>query len=1063
MKSFRQLKTGHTRADRGRRLRVESLEPRVMLDADGFLIGADVHFSLSFAPDDTDIAGQSNSLAARFDAIAPRADWQETILRAFQTWAVETNSDIGVVADGGEQFGAPGLNQKDDRFGDIRIGAIAMTPEVGAVSVPVGGLVSGTWFADVVFNTAFSYTTLDDIYAVALHEAGNVFGLEDNLDPNSPLFDNGVLSATGLPPTASDLAALRQLHGTRMPDDNEEDDGVTNNDSFLNATKLDKVKITGAAEGSAPSIVYGDISDNGDQDFYRINLAGDYTGSVTIQVRSNGISLLAPEVTLFSDTQQLLQQSISTSKTGDLITLQFTAPNEDPFIRIAGADPGLFGIGGYSLTAIYDGVNQIDQATIDLIAGGQFRFLEQEDIEKFFDADEDEHFGDDDHTDDTPLVAGRLLTSPGFAEATRYEAIGSIADATDVDFYQVKSPPPAALPLNVMTVLIRSIDTGGLVPLATVYDNADQLVTSTVLANGSGDYIIQVVGVTADDNYQVKIEAVNATGPFNTGNYKLTVVYGSQVTVLEPLSAGTVGNATTKNVHTLYIGQPQLFHLALDVAATATNTPTAVVATIYDSTQTAVFQIASTPGATRSREAVLLNPGEYTVEVVPVTLDGSTPPALSYELLGTAISDLFVGDPDDPNNHPFACTEPGLEGFFCYPGGFESPDPFLWDDFVDSLNTPPDEPDLPTLVTQIFGDWWSWVWDLAGVNGPPFGEPDTIQVQATPTGALAALLLGPSGSVLDNDIDPEDGPLIALLKSGTTHGSLNFETDGTFIYTPDQGFQGRDEFTYTAFDFTQESDVATVTIIVGVSGDFDADGDSDGADFLAWQRGFGTPSKAVLTNGDSDFDGDVDNQDLGTWQQQFGQSSVPVASNSDFDGDGDFDGSDFLAWQRGFGTLIGASPADGDADADGAVNSQDLTIWQGNFGTAGSAVALASSGTQAAIAASAPNRSTPPDQFAPESLLLGNFFLEIPVPVMSTVLSGNTVSLNQPDSSESPPAIVPAQIFEPQELARMTQPRAREIAARDRLFSDIGLARFRDLRSSLRDFFSEPDFSSRID
>jgi len=1005
----------------------------MMLDGGGVLAGADVQFSLSFAPDGTNIAGQSSDLAATFDAIAPTADWQDAILRAFQTWAIETNSDVGVVSDNGDRFGSPGKVQKDTRFGDIRIGAIEMSPEVGAVNVPVDGLVSGTWFADVVFNSAFSYQTLDDIYAVALHEAGNVFGLEDNLDPNSPLFNNGVSSATGLPPTASDIAALQQLHGARMSDANEAGDEVTNNDSFDNSTELDDAEVEGDVDGSAPSIVYGDISNSTDQDFFKIDLPEDYTGNVTIQVRSAGISLLAPEVSLYSATQQLLQQSVSTSKTGDLITLQFAAPNEDPYVKIAGATSGVFGIGGYSLVAIYDGVNQIDQATIDSIAGGQFRFLEQEDIGKFFDADEDELFGDDLHTDDTPLVAGSLLTTPGFAEATRYEVIGSIADSIDVDFYQVLSPPVAALPLNVMTVLVRSIDTGGLVPLATVFDNGEQLVSSTVLANGSGDYIIQVVGVAAGENYQVKIEAADVSGPFKTGNYDLTVVFGSQATVLNPMSAGTVGNATTKNIHKLYIGQPQLFHLVLNVAATATTTPTAVVVTIYDSSQTAVYQIASTPGELRSREAVLLNPGEYTVEVIPVTLDGSLPPALSYELLGIAISDLFVGDPDDPNNLPFACTEPGLEGFFCYPGGFVSPDPFLWDDFIDSLNTPPDEPDLPTLVTQIFGDWWSWVWTQAGVNGPPFGMPDTIQVQAAPTGAMAALVLGPSGSVLDNDIDPEGGPMIALLKSEPTYGSLSFESDGTFTYTPDQGFQGRDEFTYTAFDFTQESTVATVAIIVGESGDFDADGDADGADFLAWQRGFGALSGAVLTNGDSDFDGDVDNQDLGTWQQQFGQSSVPT----------------------------GASSADEDADADGAVNSQDLTIWQGNFGTAGLAavVAVASGDTQTTSAVSAPKRSTSPDHFASKLLLPANSFLEVLSPALSTVFSGTAASLKQSDSGESLPTFAPPQIDEPQKLVSTTQNHARATAARDRIFSDIGLGRFRDIRSGLRDVFSEPSVS----
>lgn len=53
--------------------------------------------------------------------------------------------------------------------------------------------------------------------------------------------------------------------------------------------------------------------------------------------------------------------------------------------------------------------------------------------------------------------------------------------------------------------------------------------------------------------------------------------------------------------------------------------------------------------------------------------------------------------------------------------------------------------------------------------------------------------------------------------------------------------------------------------------------------------------------------------------------------SGDFDNDGDVDGRDFLAWQRGFGKSIGAFHADGDADRDGDVDADDLGIWQTNF------------------------------------------------------------------------------------------------------------------------------------
>ncbi len=55
--------------------------------------------------------------------------------------------------------------------------------------------------------------------------------------------------------------------------------------------------------------------------------------------------------------------------------------------------------------------------------------------------------------------------------------------------------------------------------------------------------------------------------------------------------------------------------------------------------------------------------------------------------------------------------------------------------------------------------------------------------------------------------------------------------------------------------------------------------------------------------------------------------------SADFDGDGDVDGDDFLAWQRGAGTTANATPADGDANIDGAVNDEDLAVWELQFGT----------------------------------------------------------------------------------------------------------------------------------
>ncbi len=62
--------------------------------------------------------------------------------------------------------------------------------------------------------------------------------------------------------------------------------------------------------------------------------------------------------------------------------------------------------------------------------------------------------------------------------------------------------------------------------------------------------------------------------------------------------------------------------------------------------------------------------------------------------------------------------------------------------------------------------------------------------------------------------------------------------------------------------------------------DFDEDGDVDGADFLAWQRGFGVTSLAALEHGDGNHDGSVSAADLALWQGAFGAAATSAAASA---------------------------------------------------------------------------------------------------------------------------------------------------------------------------------------
>jgi len=98
------------------------------------------------------------------------------------------------------------------------------------------------------------------------------------------------------------------------------------------------------------------------------------------------------------------------------------------------------------------------------------------------------------------------------------------------------------------------------------------------------------------------------------------------------------------------------------------------------------------------------------------------------------------------------------------------------------------------------------------LNGPPLAFNDAY---ITPQGNTLNV---PAGlGVLANDLDPESDPLAAVLVDDVPAGlgTLVLSADGSFTYVPPSPeFTGVVTFTYMATDFTQTSNVNTVTLTV---------------------------------------------------------------------------------------------------------------------------------------------------------------------------------------------------------------------------------------------------------
>jgi len=80
-----------------------------------------------------------------------------------------------------------------------------------------------------------------------------------------------------------------------------------------------------------------------------------------------------------------------------------------------------------------------------------------------------------------------------------------------------------------------------------------------------------------------------------------------------------------------------------------------------------------------------------------------------------------------------------------------------------------------------------------------------------------------SGSVAGNDNDSAGDTLMYFVKQGPAHGSIDFNQNGSYTYTPALGFSGQDTFTYEANeandgnDGNGGTDIATVTIDIAPS------------------------------------------------------------------------------------------------------------------------------------------------------------------------------------------------------------------------------------------------------
>jgi large repetitive protein len=391
--------------------------------------------------------------------------------------------------------------------------------------------------------------------------------------------------------------------------------------------------------------------------------------------------------------------------------------------------------------------------------------------------------------------------------------------------------------------------------------NVDQPITDNVLANDTDadNDVLSVCGNTAPSNGTLSIDIdgtftyIPNTGFEGTDSFTYEVCDGTAA----PVSVVVIINVIGENVPP--IAEDDFFTTNEETAisssvATNDSDPNGDVLTFtllqQPANGTLVFNANGTFVYTPNNDFIGFDTFIYeacdatdctvagvTIEVLPLN-DAPNGVADNYST-GVDVpvtENVLANDTDADNDVLSVCgnTLPAngslsidIDGTFTYipNSGFEGSDSFTYD-LCDGTAAP-----VTVLVTI----------NVIGENVPPVAEDDFFTTnEDTPLTA----------SVTGNDSDPNGDALTYTLVQSTSNGTLVFNADGSFTYTPDNNFIGFDTFLYEACDaeFCTQAGVTIEVVPVNDAPNGAADNYSTGVDVPITEN--------VLAN-DTDADNDV--------------------------------------------------------------------------------------------------------------------------------------------------------------------------------------------------------------
>ncbi len=366
LRSLKQLLWGnHLRPSRSRpaRLRctptLECLESRLVPYANtGNAWPIPQLITISFVPDGTVLATNGtqqvgSNLFSTFNSNARlNGQWQNIILKAAQTWAQQTNINFTVVPDNGAPEGSGNDQEGNPGFGDIRIGGYNFGNSVVALTTYPPQANNYSIAGDVDFNTGqpFNVGSTYDLFTVATHEIGHALGLGESSVAAAVEYANynGVKSSLA----SDDIAGIRNIYSNNNPRTPDAfDSAATPNTSFSAAANINSYINSTALTAVLPSL---DMTTTSEVEYFTFTAPASTSGTLSVDVQSSGLSLLAPKFTVYAANQQTVLGSATAlgNYTGATLSVSVTGvtAGEQFYVKVSGTDSTAFSTGAYALT-----------------------------------------------------------------------------------------------------------------------------------------------------------------------------------------------------------------------------------------------------------------------------------------------------------------------------------------------------------------------------------------------------------------------------------------------------------------------------------------------------------------------------------------------------------------------------------------------------------------------------------------------------------------------------------------------------------------------------------------